>query len=139
MLSYETSKEHPGSFLSLTGLKMEEFELLLSYFQPLSQGYFQRYSLAGVLRKHPRYEPRSNEKLPKDADKLFFLMVYLKSNPLQQFQACAFGITQGKVSRLVQLLTDLLEEALEQMGLMPCRQPQVLQQVLSGHADRRFY
>ena len=39
----------------------------------------------------------------------------------------------------MQLLTDLLQEALQSMGLVPCRDPQALQKVLREHTEKRFY
>ncbi len=118
-LTYENTKNNEKRFLSLTSLKVLEFDFLLRHFEPISENYFRWHTLHGQLRVIPKYRIRSNEALGSHCDKLFFLMVYLKNAPLQEFQGSNFGISQGKVSRIVKILTDLLLKTLSK--LTPCR------------------
>jgi hypothetical protein len=137
-LTYENTKSNEKRFLSLTSLKVLEFDFLLKQFEPISENYFRWHTLHGQLRVIPKYESRSNETLPTHADKLFFLMVYLKNAPLQEFQGANFGISQGKVSRIVKILNDLLLKTLSKLKLIPCRSNEDLQNVLEKHPDNTF-
>jgi hypothetical protein len=71
-LTYENTKTNEKRFLSLTSLKVREFDFLLKDFEPISENYFRWHTLHGQLRVIPKYETRSNETLPTHADKLFF-------------------------------------------------------------------
>ena len=44
-----------------------------------------------------------NSKLLGCGQKLFFLLVYLKNNPLQNFKAATFDISQPKVSETTKI------------------------------------
>jgi len=61
---------------------------------------------------------------------LFFLLVYLKQHPLQQFQACVFELSQGKVSIWVKLLRPMLADALSALECLACRDGQVLKEFI---------
>ena len=137
-LTYEDTKNNEKRFLSLTSLKVSEFDFLLRHFEPISEIYFRWHTLHGQLRVIPKYKIRSNEVLGSYSDKLFFLMVYLKNAPLQEFQGSNFGISQGKVSRIVKILTDLLLKTLSKLKLTPCRSNEELQNVLEKHPDNTF-
>ena len=137
-LSYENTNTNEKRFLSLTSLKVREFDFLLLHFEPISENYFRWHTLHGGIRVIPKYKARSNEILPTHADKLFFLMVYLKNSPLQEFQGANFGISQGKVSRIVKILNELLIKTLWRLKLIPCRSNEDLQKVLEKHPDNTF-
>lgn len=137
-LTYEDTHTNEKRFLSLTSLKDKEFDFLLRHFEPISENYFRWHTLQGQLRIIPKYEVRSNERLGSHRDKLFFLMVYLKNAPLQEFQGANFGISQGKVSRIVKILNNLLLETLSKLKLTPCRSNEELQTVLEKHPDNTF-
>jgi hypothetical protein len=91
----------------LRSLKVLEFDFLLRHFEHISENYFLWHTLRCQLRIIPKYGIRSNKALGSHSDKLFFLMVYLKNAQLKEFHGSNFGISQGKVSRIVKILTDL--------------------------------
>lgn len=130
MLSYSTSKINHGQFLALTSLEVIEFEFLLTHFAPRSERYFRYRTWAGNLRAQPRYQPASDEKLADPAQQLFFLLVFLKNNPLQSFQAALFDLSQGSVSQMVRRLLSLLNETLTGMQLSPCQDTDSLRRQL---------
>ncbi|KAA9349239.1 transposase family protein [Larkinella humicola] len=69
----------------------------------------------------PRFQPQANEILADPAQQLFFLLVCLKNNPLQQFQAALFDLFQGSVSTMIRRLLALLNQTLKVLGLAPCQ------------------
>jgi len=73
------------------------------------------------------------------AQKLFFLLVYPKNNPLRTFQAASFGVSQPKVSAITRWLLSVLDDALGGMGLLPYRDSAELAGVPAGHRKRVFW
>lgn len=81
---------------------------------------FYRYkTLEGKPRKHPIFKEHGNATLRGREQKLFFLLVYLKTNSLQEHQAASFGLSQSKVSRTVKTLLPILNQALKDMDFVP--------------------
>jgi len=130
--------KNPKQFLSLTSLEVEEFELLLKTFQPLWERYYRSRTLEGNYRKHPAIKEHGNAVLQGTGQKLFFLLVYLKTNSLQEHQAASFGVSQSKVSRIARTLLSILEQALKNMKLLPWRDGGTLHKQLAGHKDKVF-
>ena len=97
------------------------------------------YTLEGGLRKNPAFKEHGNALLKGTAQKLFFLLVYLKNNPLQTFQAASFGVSQPKVSAMTRWLLSVLDDALGRMGLLPCRDSAELARVLADHRSKVFW
>lgn len=130
MITYHTAKTKPKHFLALTSIFVEEFEYLLISFAPRSERYFRYHTWQGKKRQYPRYKPQADESLADPADQLLFLLMYLKNNPLQEFHAALFGISQGWVSQRVHRLLALLNETLTGLGLSPCQDTGSLRQQL---------
>lgn len=128
----------PKQFLSLTSLEVEEFELLIKSFQPRWQRYYRSHTLEGDYRKHPAIKEHGNAVLQGTEQKLFFLLVYLKTNSLQEHQAASFGVSQSKVSRITKTILSILNQALKDMQLLPWRDGETLHQQLAGHKDKVF-
>jgi hypothetical protein len=72
-------------------------------------------------RKVVSYQEHGHALLQGTDQKLFFLRVYLKTNSLQQQQAASFGVCQGKVSQIVRILLEVLDQTLKELKLSPCR------------------
>lgn len=96
--------------------------VLLYYFAPVCEEYYRYHDLRGHWRKLPRYQERSDSSLPGVANKLLFILTYMKENPNQAYHGTMFGMSQGKVSLWIKQLAPLLEEALGRMGKLPKRQ-----------------
>lgn len=138
-MNYEEQKKHAGNFLLLTSLTVIEFEYLLRHFEPLWEKHYRHYTLEGGLRKNPAFKEHGNALLKGTAQKLFFLLVYLKNNPLQTFQAASFGVSQPKVSAITRWLLSVLDDALGRMGLLPCRDSAQLARLLADHRSKVFW
>ena len=50
------------------------------------------------------------------ADKSYFLLGYLKNNPLQNFKAATFDISQPKVSKITEILLPILDDTLKKLS-----------------------
>lgn len=138
-MDYQLIRTKPSQFLALTSLHVCEFDYLLSHFAPLCEKYFRYRTLAGQPRAFPKDKEHGNEKLQHTALKLFFLLTYLKTNPLQEQHAACFGISQSKVSQLTRTLMSILNKTMETIGLSPIRDGEKLQEVLSEHSEKVFY
>lgn len=128
----------PKQFISLTSLEVQEYELLLKSFQPRWERYYRSHTLDGDHRKHPAIKEHGNAVLRGTEQKLFFLLVYLKTNSLQEHQAASFGVSQSKVSRIARTLLSILEKVLKDMKLSPWRDGETLHKQLAGHKDKVF-
>lgn len=131
MKNYDTIRLDREQFLSLTTLYPEEFDLILGHFASCWYKFYRTRTLEGSRRKIKNLYPQKNTPtLPRVEDKLFFLLVYLKQHPLQQFQACVFELSQGKVSIWVKLLSPMLADALSTLECLACRDGQVLKEFI---------
>jgi len=131
-MNYETIRNNPTQFLSLTSLLPQEFDLVRPYFKREWHRFYKTHTSMGKKRKGPYYNYRKNTRsLPTVADKLFFILVYYKTNPLQQFQAASFGLSQAHVSRWLAVLHPLVQQALKRLNCLPCRDGSVLKEILA--------
>jgi hypothetical protein len=111
------------SMLSLTSLTAAEFCQLLVPFDEIWQHYHGHYDLKGERRRIQKFREHRSMSLKGSMDKLFFLLVYLKQNPLQVYHGYSFGMSQGKVSQWLQVLLPMLEQALHRLQQLPSREP----------------
>ena len=86
------------SMLSLTSLTAAEFFHLLAVFDGLWQRYHAHQDLKGASRRIEKFTEHGSMSLKGSTSKLFFVLVYLKQNPLQSYHGFCFGMSQGKVS-----------------------------------------
>lgn len=106
-------------FLALTSLKPSEFDALAGFFAPVCEKYLEYHDVFGKKRKIRKFTEPKSSSLYGSRPKLFFILVYLKNNPLQDFIGAMFDISQGKVSQWVKILLPLLHDALKKSGCMP--------------------
>ena len=128
MLTYEELKNSPRKFLSMTSLKVEEFELLLPCF---AEKYEATHSATHTRAGQPRRRKAGGGNRPKLdtlADKLLFILVYHKTYPLQTAHGLRFGMGQSQANEWIHRLSPLLESALESLGHMPEREGQAFEQ-----------
>ena len=55
------------------------------------------------------------------ADKLLFILTYLKQNPIQEVQGQLFGMSQSNANKGLHLLHTVLNQALAPQELLPAR------------------
>ena len=137
-MEYEKIKKNRKNFLSNTSLEVEEFEYLLEHFTPIWENYYRHYTTEGKKRKIISHTEHKSALLQTTPQKLFFLLVYLKNNPLQTFQAAIFNVSQSKVSKITSILLKILDQTLAKMNLSPCRDGAQLQHLLHEHPTKTF-
>jgi len=135
----QEQKQHPATFLALTSLTLAEFDYLLEHFTLLWEKYYKHHTLEGKKRILPAFTEHGNALLKGTDQKLFFLLVYMKNNPLQTFQAASFCVSQAKVSKIYRILLAVLDDALARLKLSPCRDSASLKEALSKLPDRVFW
>jgi hypothetical protein len=121
MLTYEKLKTHARNFLAATGLTVEEFERLLpAYQQAYSDRYPAHLTAQGQVRQRQAGGGVAGV-LAKAEDRLLFILVYLKTNPLQTMQGVQFGLSQPQVNYWIHRLLPVVQAALQTLGMTPVR------------------
>jgi hypothetical protein len=105
----------------MTGLTEAEFMALLLYFEQAFVVSMQDRTIDGQPRTSRRYSTYASCPLPTTADKLLFILTYLKQNPLQEVQGQLFGMSQSNANTWIHLLHPVLNQALEDQELLPAR------------------
>jgi hypothetical protein len=75
----------------------------------------------GQRRTKRKYTTYQNSPLPTAEDRLLFVLLYLKGNPLQAHHGVMFGMMQGKANRWLNLLMPLFQKTLRTLGVAPSR------------------
>src|SRR5881409_2779421 len=76
----------PSEFLDLTSLTLEEFQLLVPPFETAFHAHMAVWRLDGKPRTARQLSVYQNCPLPTPEDRLFFILVYLKTYALQVVQ-----------------------------------------------------
>jgi hypothetical protein len=123
---------HHGSqacFRSLTGMTRIEFAALLPAF---SQAYANALTSEqnGVPRRRRRGGGRRGQ-LPLDAEKLLFILVYVRQYPVQELQGMLFGLGQSQASAWALRLLPVLQAALGRECVLPTRRTATLEDFAS--------
>jgi hypothetical protein len=121
MPSYEEVIQRAGSLQAMTGLTEEEFTTLLPHFERAFVAYLQNRTIDGQPRTSCRYSTYATCPLPTMADKLLFILSYLKQNPIQEVQGQLFGMSQSNANKWIHLLHPVLNQALANQELLPAR------------------
>ena len=121
MPSYEEATQRAGSLRSLTGLTDVEFQALLPHFEQAFVTYMQARTIDGQPRMSRRYSTYGTCPLPTMADKLLFILTYLKQNPIQEVQGQLFEMSQSNANKWIHLLHAVLNQALAHHELLPAR------------------
>jgi len=109
--------------LALTGLTHKEFAALHQAFHiAYESGYSGDKTAEGKSRKRQVGGGRKGQ-LRTTEQKLLFSLVYQKTYPLQVVLAEIFGLSQSRVNRWLQRLLPILKQALDELGVLPTREP----------------
>ena len=130
-LPYADLARKPTDVLDMTSLTIDEFQALLPPFEQAFQAHMAQWRLDGKPRTARRYTTYTNCPLPTSEDRLLFILVYLKTNPLQVAHGLMFGLPQGKTNQWLHLLLPLLHSALRELGDAPSRTLKELAQRLA--------
>ena len=121
MLKYDNLKEKPREFLAATGLTQNEFEILLpNFLAAYEKLYPQNLTGAGEARQRS-YGAGRKGSLANLEDRLLFILVYQKTNPLQSMQGLQFSLSQAQTNFWIHRLLPVLQETLSAIGMKPER------------------
>ena len=120
MITYTTLQDKPREFLTATGLTHEEFLRLLPAF---GAAYTACYPLDKTWHGTRRRQVGGGAKglLAPMEDKLLFILVYQKTNPLQTMHGLHFGLSQPQTNYWIHRLLPVLRQALAALAMAPER------------------
>jgi hypothetical protein len=123
MLTYAQAKSNRRKFLALTGLTPKEFKLLLPAFErAYAVAYPATKTLTGATRQRQAGGGRKSA-LGTPEQKLLFVLVYLKTYPLQILLGEVFELSQPQANEWIHRLLPVLQQALKALGVRPERDP----------------
>src|SRR6516165_2527242 len=120
----------PTEFLDLTSLTLDEFQLLVPPFEAAFHAQMASWCLDGKPRTARRFTVYKNCPLATPEDRLFFILVYLKTYALQVVHGRLFGMGQSKANQWIHVLLPPLLAALRTLGDAPTRSLTALAQRL---------
>ena len=120
-LRFADLETRPTEVLDLTSLTMDEFQQLVLPFEAAYQSHMADWRLDGQPRTARRYTTYQNCPLPTPEDRLLFILVYLKTYPLQVVQGRLFGMGQSKAHQWLHVLLVVLRSTLRALGDAPTR------------------
>lgn len=126
IVRYELFKNDHKTFLSMTSLTVNEFNLLSQPFQETLKSLKIKDG-ENDLDKNKGGRPSV---LDDPQDKLFFILFYLKLYPLQQVIGSLFGLSQSRANYWIHFLSDVLRTTLKNMNFLPERKASELLQQL---------
>jgi hypothetical protein len=118
----------------MTGLTEEEFTTLRPHFERAFVAYLQHRTIDGQPRTSRRYSSYDTCPLPTMADKLLFILTYVKQNPIQEVQGQLFGMSQSNANKWIHLLHAVLNQALADQDLLPARTAAEFAAMFKPHA-----
>jgi hypothetical protein len=120
-LRFTDIQSRPTEVLDLTSLTVDEFQRLVLPFEAAFQTHMAQWRLDGRPRTARRYTTYQNCPLPTPEDRLLFILVYLKTYPLQVVQGRLFGMGQSKAHQWIHVLLMVLQATLHTLGDAPTR------------------
>jgi Helix-turn-helix of DDE superfamily endonuclease len=129
-LRFTHVQARPSEFLDLTSLTFDEFQQLVPPFETAFQAHLTAWRLDGKPRIARRFTIYKNCPLPSPEDRLFFILVYLKTYALQVVHGRLFGMGQSKANQWIHVLLPALLAALRTLGDAPARSLTALAQRL---------
>ena len=121
MLTYTTLHDRPREFLAATGLTHDEFARVLPAFATA-------YAVLSPPDKTWEGKERQRQRgggakggLPHMEDKLLFILVYQKTNPLQTMHGLPFDLSQPQTHYWMHHLLPVLQRAFAALGVAPER------------------
>jgi hypothetical protein len=128
--------ERPNVLRALTGLTPEEFHRL----SPVFAEEWERDTQCNWQGQPREYARGGGPKGALDSIemKLLFILMYLRTYPIQEVMGFFFGFNQCQANKWIMRLLPLLRQALERLAALPVRQPAALEQVLARCQDLKL-
>lgn len=121
MLTYTTLKDRPREFLAATGLIHAEFARLLPAFAAASTTFYPLdQTWQGKVRQR-QVGGGAKGILSQMEDKLLFILVYQKTNPLPTMHGLPCGLSQPQTHDWMHRLLPVLQRALAALDMAPER------------------
>src|SRR5467141_1720442 len=120
----------PTEFLDFTSLTLDEFQQLVPPFEAAFHAHLAAWRLDGKPRTARRFTVYKNCPFATPDDRLFFILIYLKTYSLQVVQGRLFGMGQSKANPWIHVLLPVLLAALRALGDAPARSLSALAQRL---------
>src|SRR5712691_6987447 len=98
-LQFTDVQSRPTEFLDVTSLILDEFQALVPPFEAAFQAHMAAWRLDGNVRTVRPFTVYHNCPLPTPADRLLFILVYIKTYLLQVVQGRLFGMGQSKANQ----------------------------------------
>src|SRR3954468_22637275 len=121
MMTYNSLSTQARPFLAMTGLTPAEFRDLLPAFEA---AYERTYSPDRTADGQPRQRwpgAGRHSALSPSEDQLLFVLVYLKTHPLQVVLGQLFGISTTRANHWLHHLLPVLRSALDDLSVAPER------------------
>jgi Helix-turn-helix of DDE superfamily endonuclease len=134
MPSYEEVTERAGSLRALTGLTEAEVQALLPHFEQAFVTDMQDRTIDGQPRTSRRYSTYGPCPLPTSADKLLFILTYLKQHPIQEVQGPLVGMSQSHANKWIHVLHPGLNQTLADQEQLPARTAAEFAELFQTHA-----
>jgi Helix-turn-helix of DDE superfamily endonuclease/DDE superfamily endonuclease len=135
VLEYQRLKKDRRQLLALTGLTHKEFVALHEAFCIAYATLYQGDQTAeGRARKRRSGGGRKGQ-LGTTEQKLLLSLVYLKTYPLQALLGEIFGLSQSRANRWVQRLLPIVKQALDELGVLPSREPERFAEQEQDHRE----
>jgi hypothetical protein len=112
MQYYNDLKLNEAQFLSVVGVKLQQFNILVQFFEPCWEAYISVFSVSCNYRRRIKKQRKDNV-FPDIETMLIFILSYMKNNPLQQTHAVAFNMNQPQTNLWIHLLKKVLNTTLE--------------------------
>jgi DDE superfamily endonuclease/Helix-turn-helix of DDE superfamily endonuclease len=121
MLTYAILQDRPREFLAATGLTHDEFARVLPAFvAAYTVLYPPDKTWAGKVRQR-QSGGGAKGILSQMEDKLLFILIYQKTNPLQTMHGLQFDLSQPQTHYWIHHLLPVLQHALATLGVAPER------------------
>lgn len=135
-IQYQEVAKKERDFLAMTSLTLEEFAELIPAFEQAFQQRMAEYCLDGHPRTGRDYVSYSNSPLPTPEERLFFILVYIKTNPIQVVHGRMFGLPQNKANQWIHTLLPVLQMALHAQEDAPLRTWTDLKLFFESHGEQ---
>ncbi len=112
MINYAKIRENETQFLSLTSLRVWEFDLLYESFYGAYMKKIRKFTLEGKPRLRAYKERNKGADVFTVELKLFFILKYMKENRLQESLASEFDMEQSIANKWIHYLLPVLEKSL---------------------------
>ncbi len=96
-------------------------------------------TITGHFRWNRRHTTYRQSPLPTAADKLFFILVYLKQAPTQEVHGTMFGLSQSNTNKWIHAIYPALYRALVAQNLIPARTADALRELLQNRNDDTLF